>query len=111
MKRLKIIKITLLLILFIFSINSFSQFSKTHYIPPIATTGQGAADALDQFKESTEAVVEMIQGLTVFVFAFIPFLIILIPIGYLIRLGVKKKNNSISVPKVKFGKVKKEPKE
>ena len=49
MKRLKIIKITLLLILFIFSINSFSQFSKTHYIPPIATTGQGAADALDQF--------------------------------------------------------------
>ena len=49
MSYLKNIKLFILLILFIFSTKSFSQFSKTHYIPPIATTGQGAADALDQF--------------------------------------------------------------
>gem|GEM_PF-3707491 len=42
MKGYNKIKITLLFILFIFSINSFSQFSKTHYIPPIGTQGQGS---------------------------------------------------------------------
>ena len=49
MKRLKKIKITLLFILFIFSINSFSQFSKTHYIPPIGTQGQGSGTPQIQY--------------------------------------------------------------
>ena len=41
---------TPLLILFILSsFNLFAQFSKTHYIPPVATTGDGAANPLDQY--------------------------------------------------------------
>ena len=49
MKGYNKIKITLLFILFIFSINSFSQFSKTHYIPPIGTQGQGSGTPQIQY--------------------------------------------------------------
>ena len=49
MSYLKNIKLFILLILFIFSTKSFSQFSKTHYIPPVASTGNGPADPLDQY--------------------------------------------------------------
>ena len=43
------LKFLLFKLLVLITISSFSQFSKSHYIPPIATTGQGAGDALDQF--------------------------------------------------------------
>ncbi|MGY8919996.1 MAG: IgGFc-binding protein, partial [Flavobacteriales bacterium] len=42
-------KLSLFSLFFLFSLNSFSQFSKTHYIPPVATTGSGAANPLDQY--------------------------------------------------------------
>lgn len=49
MERLKYIRFTILFILLIFSINSFSQFSKTHYIPPIGTSGQGSGSPQIQY--------------------------------------------------------------
>ena len=49
MERLKYIRFTILFILLIFSITSFSQFSKTHYIPPIGTSGQGSGSPQIQY--------------------------------------------------------------
>ncbi|MCH1547203.1 MAG: IgGFc-binding protein, partial [Flavobacteriaceae bacterium] len=46
---IKQLKFLLSKLLVLITISSFSQFSKSHYIPPIATTGQGPGDALDQF--------------------------------------------------------------
>ena len=43
MTVLKFIKLSFFSLLFLFSLNSFSQFSKTHYIPPIPTTGDGSS--------------------------------------------------------------------
>jgi hypothetical protein len=47
MKILNLIK--LLVFSLLFSINSYSQFSKTHYIPPVASTGSGPASPLEQY--------------------------------------------------------------
>ena len=42
-------KLSLFSLFFLFSLNSFSQFSKTHYIPPVASTGSGPAAPLEQY--------------------------------------------------------------
>ncbi|MDE0966597.1 MAG: IgGFc-binding protein, partial [Flavobacteriaceae bacterium] len=49
MTVLKFIKLTFFSLFFFFSINSFSQFSKTHYIPPISTSGFGSSSPEIQY--------------------------------------------------------------
>ena len=50
MTVLKFIKLIIFSVFFfLFSVNSFSQFSKTHYIPPISTSGAGSSSPEIQY--------------------------------------------------------------
>ena len=49
MTLLKVLRISLFLLFILFSLNSFSQFSKTHYIPPISTSGFGSSSPEIQY--------------------------------------------------------------
>ena len=45
----KILRLAFLIMMIFISQNTMSQYSKSHYIPPITTTGNGAANPLDQY--------------------------------------------------------------
>ena len=45
----KILRLSFLIMMIFISQNTMSQYSKSHYIPPITTTGNGAANPLDQY--------------------------------------------------------------
>ena len=45
----KILRLSFLIMMIFISQNIMSQYSKSHYIPPITTTGNGAANPLDQY--------------------------------------------------------------
>ena len=45
----KILRLAFLIMMLFISQNIMSQYSKSHYIPPITTTGNGAANPLDQY--------------------------------------------------------------
>ena len=49
MRKSNFIKIILFTVAVLFFNITFSQYSKSHYIPPITTTGNGAASPLDQY--------------------------------------------------------------
>ena len=49
MRRSNFIKIIYFTVAVLFFNITFSQYSKSHYIPPITTTGNGAASPLDQY--------------------------------------------------------------
>ncbi|GIR20796.1 MAG: hypothetical protein CM15mP36_00030 [Flavobacteriales bacterium] len=46
---MKILRIVFLILIALSSNNTIAQYSKSHYIPPITTTGNGAANPLDQY--------------------------------------------------------------
>ena len=46
---MKILRVFLITVMVLGFQNSLAQYSKSHYIPPITTTGNGAANPLDQY--------------------------------------------------------------
>ena len=46
---MRILRIVLIILIALSYNNTFAQYSKSHYIPPITTTGNGSANPLDQY--------------------------------------------------------------
>ena len=46
---MKILRIVFIILIAFSYNNTIAQYSKSHYIPPITTTGNGAANPLDQY--------------------------------------------------------------
>ena len=46
---MRILRIVFIILIALSYNNTFAQYSKSHYIPPITTTGNGSANPLDQY--------------------------------------------------------------